>query len=116
MDSEKKARWEAAGIDVETTFSRFMQNESLLDRFMNKFLSEKSWSDLVAAVDADDMANARPAVHTFKSCCATLGFTRLNELAVSQESRMKADDWAGAKAMMPELVAEHDKICAAIAG
>ena len=116
MDATRKARLEAAGINVDGALERFMGNASMLERYLGRFLEEKSYAALSDAVAADDAAAAAAAVHTLKSLCGTIGCERMRELALAQEAKMRAGDWPGAKAMMPELAAEYAGICAALRG
>lgn len=116
MDATRKEWLQAAGINVDGALDRFMGNESMLERFLGRFLEEKSYASLAAAVAADDAAGAAAAVHTLKSVCGSLGCERMQQLALAQEAKMRADDWAGAKAMMPELAEEYERICAALRG
>ena len=41
MDQTRKARLEAGGIMVDEALERFMGNEAMLERYLQKFLSEK---------------------------------------------------------------------------
>ncbi|MBD5539000.1 MAG: Hpt domain-containing protein [Desulfovibrio sp.] len=116
MDATRKERLKAAGINVDGALERFMGNEAMLERFLGRFLEEKSYAALAGAVAADDAAGAAAAVHTLKSVCGSLGCDRMQQLALAQEAKMRADDWPGAKAMMPELAEEYDRICAALRG
>ena len=116
MDATRKARLEAAGINVDGALERFMGNASMLERYLGRFLEEKSYAALAAAVAADDAAAAAAAVHTLKSVCGSIGCDRMQELALAQEAKMRAGDWDGAKAMMPELAAEYDRVCAVLRG
>ena len=42
MDATRKARLEAAGINVDGALERFMGNASMLERYLGRFLEEKS--------------------------------------------------------------------------
>lgn len=46
MDQTRKARLEAGGIMVDEALERFMGNEAMLERYLQKFLSEKSYAML----------------------------------------------------------------------
>lgn len=116
MDTQRKTRLEAAGIDVDGALERFMGNEGMLERYLGRFLEEKSYAALRQAVADDDATAAAAAVHTLKSVCGTIGCTRMRELALAQEAKMRAGDWPGARAMQPQLDAEYTSVCAALRG
>lgn len=116
MDAEKKARLEGAGIDLKSALDRFMGNEAMLEKYLGRFLNEKSYLELVQAVKDDNQEIAARAVHTLKSVCGSLGFGEMQALVLEQEKAMRAGEWAKAREMMPEIAASYDKICAALNG
>lgn len=101
-------------MDVDSALDRFMGNEKMLDKYLTKFLNEKTYAALLAAVGADDEAAAGAAMHTLKSVCGTLGCSGMQALVVEQERKLRAGDWAGAKAMMPEIEQVYNTICGAL--
>ena len=114
MDAEKEARLEAAGIDLKSALERFMGNEAMLEKYLGRFLNEKSYMELVQAVADDESEAAGRAVHTLKSVCGSLGFGEMQTLVLDQEKAIRGGDWEKAKQMMPEIAASYDKICAAL--
>ena len=52
---------------------------SLIERFLAKFLEDKSFGDLSASMEIGDRKGAFLAVHTLKGVCANLGFATLRE-------------------------------------
>ena len=52
MDQDRKARLEAGGINIHGALERFMGNEAMLERYLQKFLTEKSYAGLEAAIAA----------------------------------------------------------------
>lgn len=116
MEATRKERLKAAGINVDGALERFMGNAAMLERYLGRFLEEKSYASLLAAVEADDEAGAAAAVHTLKSVCGSIGCERMQELALAQEAKMRTGDWQGAKAMMPALQEEYDCVCAVLRG
>lgn len=91
-----------------------MGNEKMLEKYLGRFLNEKSYAALLAAVEADDKDAAGAAIHTLKSVCGTIGCLGMQEMVVNQEKTLRGGDWAGAKAMLPQIDAEYKKICAAL--
>ena len=78
MDKERKTRLHGGGINVDNALERFMGNEAMLERYLKKFLDEKSYVQLVEAITADDREGAGVAVHTLKSVCGTLGLSLIH--------------------------------------
>lgn len=111
MDAQKKASLEGAGINVKVALDRFMGNEKMLDKYLNRFLTEKSYAALEAAVAADDQKAAEAAAHTLKSVCGTLGCEAMQQMVVAQEAAMRGGDWSVAIAMMPQVAEAYKKVC-----
>ncbi|OUQ15409.1 hypothetical protein B5E84_15035 [Lachnoclostridium sp. An14] len=116
MDEGKKIRLKEAGINVEEALSRFMDNEMLLERFLNKFLTDGSFALLKEAMASGDRDTQLRASHTLKGVCGNLSITRLYELATSQVALMRADRWEEAESMMPEMEQAYEAAIAAIRG
>lgn len=114
MDETRKARLIDNGVNVDRALESFMGNEGMLERYLTKFLTEKSYVKLVDAVAAGDKEGAGIAAHTLKSVCGTLGCDGMRDLVVRQEAHMRAGEWDQAVAMMPEVTAAYTAICAAL--
>lgn len=116
MDEEKKARLLAGGVNLQSALDRFMNNEKMLERYFDKFLNEKTYAELLKAIDEDDRETAQRAAHSLKSVCGTLGFEAMSRLVIDQEAKMRAGDWDGAVAMLPDIKNAYQSICALLAG
>lgn len=114
MEATRKAKLLEAGIDVDSALERFMGNEKMLEKYLGRFLSEKSYASLVAALNADDLAAAGAAVHTLKSVCGTIGCLGMQEQVLNQEKAIRSGDLGAAKAMMPEIEKTYNTICTAL--
>ncbi len=114
MDQARKARLEAGGIMVDEALERFMGNEAMLERYLQKFLSEKSYAMLRDSLTANDREAAGRAVHTLKSVCGTLGCVAMQGLVTLQERHIRAGEWEEAVGMMPEIASNYETICSVI--
>lgn len=114
MDAARKATLLEAGVNVDSALERFMGNEKMLEKYLGRFLEEKSYAALQSAIEADDQQAAAAAMHTLKSVCGTIGCQQMQDMVVEQEKILRAGDWPGAKAKMPEIEAVYGKICAAL--
>lgn len=114
MDAARKKRLEDGGINVEAALNRFMGNEKMLEKYLGRFLNEKSYAALAAAVAAGDQAGAAVAVHTLKSVCGSIGCEHMQQMAISQEASMRAGNWDEVVEKMKEIELEYGKICQAL--
>lgn len=114
MDAAKKQQLIEGGIDVNKALARFMNSDAMLTKYFTRFLEEKTYAELVAAIAADDRPKATMAAHTLKSVCGTLGCDRMYKQVVDQEAAMRAGNWDEAVAMMPAITEEYERICALI--
>lgn len=114
MTSEKVARLAGAGIDVTDALNRFMGNEGLLERFLNKFLSDQNFKKLGEAIAAGDNESALLASHTLKGVCGNLSMTTLSELLTRQVKAYRDGNHDLAESMMPEITSAYDKVVSAI--
>lgn len=110
MDQTRKARLEAGGIMVDEALERFMGNEAMLERYLQKFLSEKSYAMLRDSLASNDWEAAGRAAHTLKSICCEA----MQELVILQERHIRAGEWKEAVGMMPEISNSYENICGVI--
>ena len=114
MDQEKQKCLESVGIDVQGALGRFMNNEMLLERFLKKFLDDPNYGKLKEAQAAGDREGAVAASHSMKGVCGNLSMTSLFDLLATQVALLRAEDWAGAMALMPEIDGAYEKTCRVI--
>ena len=114
MQARMKEKLGEAGIDISVALARFMGNETLLERFLKKFLDDTNYEKLVAAMDAKQQEEALTAAHTLKGITGNLAMTELFALLTEQVAAFRADDWDGAVNLMPEISKSYETICAAL--
>lgn len=114
MEPERKQKLTGAGINVDKALERFMGNENMLNKYLGRFLEEKSYAALAAAIASGDKEQAAMAAHTLKSVCGTLGFEKMQQMVVDQEAAMRAGNWEDAVARQPAIAAEYERICEVI--
>ena len=66
MTPERKARLEAAGIDVDALSERVMGSEALMERLLGKFAASRDYPALAAALEEGGRERACAAAHTLK--------------------------------------------------
>lgn len=89
-----KEVYERIGGNYEDIQNR-LRSDDMIERFLRKFLNEKSYEDLLAAVEADNVEEAIQAAHKMKGVTANLSFTKLfdvlNELLTKLRQENKID-------------------------
>lgn len=71
-----KMCYQQIGGDYEDVMSR-LPREEMVQRFIFKFLDEKSYDELNTAMKESDYETAFRAAHTIKGICQNLSLTRL---------------------------------------
>lgn len=79
MEQELKEQLKNAGVDVDTGLKRFMNNEALYMKFLNKFLNEPTYEQLRECIQNEDYPEAFRQAHTLKGVSANLSMTLLAE-------------------------------------
>lgn len=110
MDENKMQELREAGVNIETAMKRFMNNASLMERLFKKFLDDKSYEMLKAALEAGETEEAFKAAHTLKGVCGNLSFDGLFSVVSEQTEALRAGNLEEGKAMMPGVTAAYDKV------
>lgn len=79
MEELLKQKLVESGVDVEGTLRRFMGNEALFMKFLTKFKSDSSYTNLKTSLDNGDFEAAFKAAHTLKGVSANLGLTPITQ-------------------------------------
>ena len=114
MESEKKAVLIAAGIQCDEALERFMGNESMLEKFLKKFLDDGNYKNLVQAAQNGSAEEMLTAAHTLKGVCGNLAFGSLFTLLTQQVQALRDGRTDAAIGMMAEITDEYGKVTAAI--
>ncbi len=103
MDPMKRARLQAAGVDVDEALERFLQNEALLMKFLARLPADPTFGQLCAAMDAGDVQAAFAAAHTLKGLAGNLSLRRLHQAVSRQVELLRGGGLAAAAELMPEI-------------
>ncbi len=99
--------------DYEDVLSR-LRTEKLVQKFVLKFLNDKSYDLLCSSLEAGDYTEAFRAAHTIKGVCQNLSFTRLYESSHDLTEALRSG-WSDAAAGLVERVkADYKQVTAAI--
>lgn len=112
--SEILKKLEEAGIDVADLTARLMGNMNLITKFVKRFPDDKSYQQLMTAIDNADEEEAFRAAHSLKGVCANLSMTRLYKLLSEQVEALRAGDLERGEVLMPAITEEYGKMVEAI--
>ena len=101
------------GGDFDEVLGR-LRREQIVQKFMYKFLDDKSFHLFEASMENKDYEEALRAVHTLKGICQNLSFTRLFESSSLMTKALKENDWNKADDMLPQLSMDYHEIINAI--
>ena len=97
------------GGDFDEVLGR-LRREQTVQKFVYKFLDDKSFNLFEVSMGNKDYAEALRAVHTLKGICQNLSFTRLFESSSLVTKALKENDWNKAGDMMPQLSKDYYEI------
>lgn len=101
------------GGDFDGVLGR-LRREQTVQKFLYKFLDDKSFHTFEEAVASKGHAEALRAVHTLKGISQNLSFDRLYESSSRITRALKENDWNGAVEGMPELSRDYHETIDAI--
>ena len=97
------------GGDFDEVLGRLRREQSV-QKFMYKFLDDKSFHLFEASMENKNYEEALRAVHTLKGICQNLSFTKLYEISNLMTKTLKENDYQKAVDMMPQLTDDYYKI------
>lgn len=103
----EKKLLEDLGIDVDEALTRFLNNETLLMKFVLKFPGDPNFAQLKDALAAKDLETAYVAAHTLKGVAGNLSMTALFGTLSSMVDALRGKDLEKAVAQLPLLEAQH---------
>lgn len=113
MEKELKDQLVEAKVDIDAGLARFMNNETLYMKFLNKFIDEPTYQKLKDSVEAGDVPEAFRQAHTLKGVSANLSLTaiassseKLTELLRNKETATE-EEAAQAKEYMNEITENY---------
>ena len=94
------------GGDFDEVLGR-LRREQIVQKFVYKFLDDKSFHLFEMSMENKDYEEALRAVHTLKGICQNLAFTRLFESSNLVTKALKENDWNTAIDMIPKLSMDY---------
>ncbi len=101
------------GGDFDEVIGR-LRRKQLVEKFMYKFLDDKSFDLYQTSMANKDYDEALRAVHTLKGICQNLSFTELYESSREITNALKSNDYEKAIGMTPQLSEDYYRIIHAV--
>ena len=103
----------ALGGDYDDAMGR-LRSEKLVNKFVLRFLDDKSYDLLCASMEAKDYEEAFRAAHTIKGICSNLAFTALGKSSSELCEALRHGYTPGADALAEQVKEAHRQTAAAI--
>ncbi len=103
--------YKQVGGDANEILSRLGGSQAFLEKFLNKFLSDDSFNQLVSALNDNDVQTSFRCAHTLKGVAANLGLQFLFEKASAVTELLRAGNLDEGKKALPSLQAEYNRTC-----
>lgn len=102
------------GMNMDEVLARFSGSRRLVEKFVRRFPSDKTYGELEQAMGDKDYEQIERAAHTLKGVCANLGFTHLYELSSEMVNDVRACCYDKLDSLFDSLTAEYEKVKGAI--
>ncbi|HBF5028310.1 TPA: Hpt domain-containing protein [Clostridioides difficile] len=86
-----------------------LQHEHIVQKFIFKFLDDKSFNLLKVSIDNENYDDALRFTHTLKGICQNLSFSRLYESSNQITIELKDGNYKKAVDMIPQLSKDYYK-------
>ncbi|MBR6770649.1 MAG: Hpt domain-containing protein [Lachnospiraceae bacterium] len=114
MTEEQRERLTEGGLDVSRGMERFLQKDEMYFRFLKRFLEDKSYEELEAAMKSKDYQKAFGHAHTLKGLLANLAITGPMEALQPLTEKLRYEEKEGLEEMMEEFVRRFQRAWQAI--
>lgn len=113
-----KECYDCFGGDYESVRQRIPKDE-IIEKFVKKFLTEPSYSDLCRTLQEENYAEAFRAAHSMKGVSANLGFQKLERSAGDlteclRNSEEKQIDKTEAERLLEKVTVDYKEVIDAI--
>ncbi len=100
----------ALNIDEAAVMARFAGNSLIFEKFLRRFPSDPSWSELETAVSTNDYAAVETAAHTLKEVASNFGFSALSQACAEMVTAVRNGSTDRIPALFQNAKAEYDAI------
>lgn len=99
------------GVDLNATLNRFMDNESLYEKFLTKFPEDTSFKKLKECLETGNMADAFVYAHTLKGVAGNMGFQKMSDILVPLTEELRSGETGRVGERMQQLTAQYELLC-----
>ncbi len=114
MNEQMKQELIAWGVNWDDVKDRFMGNEDLVEKFMFKFLNDKSFSNLTLGMQKKDANEAFAGCHSLKGVTGNLALDGMREDVLALTEILRAGSLDGADELYQKIKKSHDELIAII--
>lgn len=111
MTDELKQELICCGVDYDTLVKRFMGRDDIAEKFLVKFLDDKTIEGYERAVEENSAKAVFEAAHTLKGLCANLSIECILDIITPVVEVYRKGDIKDAKHTYNKVRAEYDKLC-----
>lgn len=108
--AEFKTLFEKYGADYKTTMARFMGNEALYLKILDKLFQDPNLKKLGDALSRMDMTEAFEAAHTLKGVAGNLGLTPLYEAVCVMVEQLRSGQADDCEIIYRDIQMEFEKV------
>lgn len=106
---EIKKFYETIGSDYYDVAKR-MGSEKLVVHFVGRFMEDKTYMMLEAAMNARELEEAFRTAHMLKGVCSNLGFGRLQNAASELTEVLRKGTFEGSEPLFENVRAEYNRV------
>lgn len=114
MDKFVQTELEGAGVNVEETLRRFMNNEMLMIKFLRKFVDDENMNKLRTLIADKYYNEVLPVAHTLKGVSGNLGLIKLYEIFSRMCQDCRNDQYEDLDGLFAQAEANYSKVVEAI--
>ncbi len=108
-----KECYEVIGSNYQEVLER-IGSEKILEKFVKKFPSDKSFEELKEGLQEKDGEKAFRAAHTLKGICLNLGFDKLYEVSSELTEKLRGKETAGSDELFVAVEEQYKNVTGAI--
>lgn len=105
-----KVELEKCGINYQQGMTRFMNNESLFEKFLLKFKDDKSYFHLKQALEQEDCEQAFHEAHTLKGLAGNLAMDSLAEVTSDVTEAFRAGDFELGSQLIRHVDEQYEQV------
>ena len=114
MDKFVQTELEGAGVNVEETLRRFMNNEMLMIKFLRKFVDDENMNQPRTLIAAKNYNEVLPVAHTLEGVSGHLGLIKLYEIFSRMCQDCRNDQYEDLDGLFAQAEANYSKVVEAI--